>query len=113
LRRHAGQISRRRRLDQRGATALARRLAGLGAPAIALRTDQPLPAALAQAVAARTADPTPVEPAEAGDWAVILRAAVASGAMARPATRALSRRLVAEGALQGAWLLPIKLWLGR
>ncbi len=98
---HAGQVSRRRRLAQRAAAALARGLAARGVPPAAT-----LAATLAAQLAARGADPTPLAGREARDVAVMLRALPDAAART-----VLLRRLRREA---GGWrnlVLPLRLRL--
>ncbi|MGE0501538.1 MAG: glycosyltransferase family 2 protein [Rhizobiaceae bacterium] len=111
LRRHSGQVSRRKRLDQRAASALARRLAeDLRADALIggmTGLHEALPAYLER----RGGDRVAVGPEEARDIELILRGAWAAALPIGSAAEGLASRLGPEGGLAGAWKLPFRRWL--
>ncbi len=110
LRRHGGQVSRQRRLDQRAASALARSLAFHGE--VRFDTAAGLHAALAAYLERRGADRSPVRPEEARDLELMLRAAWANRLPLGAAATDIAARLGSEARMPGAWKLPFRRWLG-
>lgn len=110
LRRHGGQVSRQRRLDQRAASALARSLASRGGEEFDTATG--LHAALAAYLGWRGADRSPVRPEEARDLELMLRAAWANRLPLDVHAAGIPARLGSEARLPGAWKLPFRRWLG-
>lgn len=115
LRRHDGQISRAKRLDQRAASAMARLLDTMVRNGEAEPVDMSVDfhAALVRHLRYRLEDRRRILPSEAPDLAVMLRAASRANLLAPSETKTLCRRLVFQDGLRRNWALPFKLWLGR
>ena len=111
LRRHPTQISRIRSLEQRGAAALARRLAFDRAEPVKIELGGSPGQAMAEHLRSRHRSRKPISDSEAKDLSVMLRACSRLGTMDTRSMREIGSRIVSEGRLPRGWILPLKLWL--